>query len=64
MSIVKLEKDKVFNQKSGNKISGKVTNIDDKGNYTVITSMGEVVFNQTEITRKINYYFKIADTVF
>ena len=41
--------ERTFNLKSGNKVTGEVIDIDDNGNYTVNTSMGEVVFNQNEI---------------
>jgi len=41
--------ERTFNLKSGNKITGEIINIDDSGNYTVKTTMGEVVFNQNEI---------------
>ena len=41
--------ERIFNLKSGNKVTGDIVNIDDSGNYTVNTSMGEVVFNQNEI---------------
>ena len=41
--------ERTFNLKSGNKVTGEIINIDDSGNYTVNTSMGEVVFNHDEI---------------
>ena len=41
--------ERTFNLKSDNKVTGEVIDIDDNGNYTVNTSMGEVVFNQNEI---------------
>ena len=41
--------ERTFNLKSGNKVTGEIINIDDSGNYTVKTTMGEVVFNQNEI---------------
>ena len=41
--------ERTFNLKSGNKVTGEIINIDDSGNYTVNTSMGEVIFNQDEI---------------
>ena len=41
--------ERTFNLKSGNIVTGSVIDIDDNGNYTVNTSMGEVVFNQNEI---------------
>ena len=41
--------ERTFNLKSGNKVTGEIIDIDDSGNYTVSTSMGEVVFNQNEI---------------
>ena len=41
--------ERTFKLKSGNKVTGEIINIDDSGNYTVKTSMGEVVFNQNEI---------------
>ena len=41
--------ERTFNLNSGNKVTGEIINIDDNGNYTVITTMGEVVFNQNEI---------------
>jgi hypothetical protein len=41
--------ERTFNLKSGNKVTGEIINIDDSGNYTVNTTMGEVVFNQNEI---------------
>ena len=41
--------ERTFNLKSGNKVTGEIIDIDDSGNYTVSTTMGEVVFNQNEI---------------
>ena len=41
--------ERTFNLKSGNKVTGEIINIDDSGNYTVNTSMGEVIFNHDEI---------------
>ena len=41
--------ERTFNLKSGNKVTGEIVTIDDSGNYTVNTSMGEVVFSQNEI---------------
>ena len=41
--------ERTFNLKSSNKVTGEIINIDDSGNYTVNTTMGEVVFNQNEI---------------
>ena len=41
--------ERTFNLKSGNKVTGEIINIDDSGNYTVNTSMGQVVFSQNEI---------------
>ena len=41
--------ERTFNLSSGNKVTGEIINIDDSGNYTVITTMGEVVFNHNEI---------------
>ena len=51
--------ERTFNLKSGNKVTGDIVNIDDSGNYTVNTSMGEVVFNQNEIVME---YVKITTT--
>ena len=44
-----LSNERTFNLKSGNKVTGEIINIDNSGNYTVHTIMGEVVFNQNEI---------------
>ena len=44
-----LSDERTFNLSSGNKVTREIINIDDSGNYTVITTMGEVVFNQNEI---------------
>ena len=41
--------ERTFNLKSGNKVTGEIIDIDNSGNYTVSTTMGEVVFNQNEI---------------
>ena len=51
--------ERIFNLKSGNKVTGDIVNIDDSGNYTVNTSMGEVVFNQNEIVME---HVKITTT--
>ncbi len=41
--------ERTFKLKSGDKITGQVINIDDNGNYTIKTPMGEAVFNKDEI---------------
>lgn len=46
---VLFSKERTFQLKSGNKVTGEVLSIDENGNYKVQTSVGEVSFNKSEV---------------
>ena len=59
-----LSEEREFKLKSGNKITGEIIEIDEAGNYKVLTSVGEVFFNSNDIVpEKVKIITKDGDEI-